>query len=68
MSVYVSEATNTLANVELLKASLQRNDVVGLMLIKAVNATLPLPVLKAAVDYEIDALRTALYTYYQITP
>lgn len=68
MSSYVSSAANALASEEELKRKASPSDAIALMLIpRNLTAVLPPPILKALVDYEVEALRAALYTYYQIS-
>lgn len=69
MANYVSSAANAqAAQAELVRSISSPLDVVALLRIPAAlsDASLADVILKAVVDYEIDQLRIALYTYLRI--
>lgn len=67
MSNYVSNAANAqAAQVDLIRKITSPEDVIALVRIEAAWRTLPDVVLKAAIDFEIENLRTALYTYFDV--
>lgn len=68
MSVYVATVDNAARQTSALLAAAAPSDIVGIVKLPTAYASLPTVVLKAAIDYELAALKTALYTQYNLTP